>query len=263
MRITQLIGFAPIAILLIASAACGPTPQVTQSPNPSAVPQPTNTPNPAGLCANNLIPVKQGATWTYTDNAGTSDSEDFTATFSSVRPDGFTVSVTSAGSPAIDQQWTCTPAGIVASSLGSGQGVLGLTVAGIQASLSTSNPTGVTLPANVQTGTKWPYGLDIAGSLSQGNLQADLKGNIATSMEAVGTESVTVPAGTFNAIKVQGTSTLSVGASYQGLSLPITSVINTTFWFAPGVGWIKSTESGNLLGTAFSSTTELKSYTIP
>ncbi len=265
MRSRKLTRFAAVTVLLLISAACGPNgPQLPNVP-PSATPAPTatNTPSAAGLCANNLVPVKLGATWTYTNNSGTADAEQFTATIVGIRPDGFTVELSSQGTPAINQEWSCKPEGLLASALGSGQNALGLSVAGIQANLTTSNATGILLPANVQQGTQWTYGLDLSGRLSQGNLAADLTGNIATAMQATGTESVTVPAGTFDAMKVQGTSTFKIMAGYQGISIPVTSVVNLTFWFAPGVGWIKATESGELVGTAFSNTTELQSYTIP
>ncbi len=261
MRIPKLTRFAALSLAFIFAAACSP---VVPTPSPlPPTPTPTVTPNPAGLCANNVIPVKEGVTWTYTNNVGTSGAEQFTATISEVRPDGFTVELSSAGNPTLRQDWICKPEGLVASGLGSGQGFMGINVAGIDADLSTSNATGVILPGNVQQGTQWPFGIDISGKLSQGNLSADLTGNIASAMQAVGSESVTVPAGTFNAIKVQGTPTLKVNASYQGLTLPFTSSVNVTLWFAPGVGWIKSTVSGELLGTSFSDTTELQSYHIP
>ncbi len=221
------------------------------------------TPNPAGLCANNLIPVKEGATWTYTNNVGASDAEQFTAAISEVRPDGFTVELSSAGNPTLRQDWLCKPEGLVASGFGSGQGFMGINVAGIDADLSTSNASGVILPPNVQQGTQWPFGIDISGKLSQGSLSANLDGKITSSMQAVGSESVTVPAGTFNAVKVQGTGNVQINATYQGIPLPFGSTVNMTFWFAPGVGWIKSTVSGELVGTSFSDTTELQSYHIP
>ncbi len=261
MRITKLTRFAALSLLFTFAAACSPV-APTATPVPPT-PTPTVTPNPAGLCANTLIPVKEGATWTYNNNVGTSNLEQFTATITEVRPDGFTVAVSSAGNPTLKQDWVCKPEGLVASGIGSGPGFMGINVAGIDADLSTSNPTGVILPGNVQQGTQWPFGMDIAGNISQGNLRADLKGNIASSMQAVGTESVTVPAGTFNAIKVQGSPSLSVNATYQGITLPFSSAVNATFWFAPGVGWIKSTVSGQLLGTGFNATTELQSYNIP
>ena len=162
----------------------------------------------------------------------------------------------------VGQDWDCKPEGLMARSLGSGQ-PMGFSMPGVEAKLSTSNPTGATLPANVQPGMKWPYSIDVTGTLSQGALSADLKGGVTTEFQAVGMEQVTVPAGTFDAMKVQGVSTFKVSINYGGLALPITSVVNSTFWFAPGVGWVKSTESGELVGTAFKETTELQSYNIP
>ena len=261
MRISKLTRFAALSVTLVFAAACSPI-----APSPTPIPPtatPTATPNPAGLCANNIIPVQEGVTWTYNNNVGTSSAEQFTATIPEVRHDGFTVELSSAGNPTLKQDWVCKPDGLVASGIGSGQGFMGINVAGIDADMSTSNATGVILPANLQQGTQWPFGLDIAGNISQGNLKADLKGNIASAMQAVGTESVTVPAGTFNAIKVQGTPSVNINASYQSLTLPFSTSVNATFWFAPGVGWVKSTVSGSLLGTAFSATTELQSYHIP
>ncbi len=263
MRITKLITVAPIALLLVISAACAPAPTATQSPVPLA-PTATNTPNPAGLCANALLPVKTGATWTYANDAGTANAGTFTATISSVRPDGFTVATKFDDSSSIDQQWSCTSDGLVAESLGAGQNALSLSAAGIDAKLDTATPTGVTLPANVQQGDQWPYALQLTGSVSQGSLKADLSGTISTAMQAVGTESVTVPAGTFdNAVKVQAATTIKAQAGFGAISMPVDAVLNSTFWFAPGVGWIKSTTTGDLLGTALSTTTELQSYNIP
>jgi hypothetical protein len=267
-----------IAILVVATlaSACNagpgqvqgsPASPVNTNPPPS---QPTFTPVPstptpasaAGLCANSLVPVKQGVTWTYTDS-GAAGASSFTTAITSVRPDGFTASTRFDDNTAVDQQWTCQPEGLLAQSFGAGQTPLGLSLAGVQASIATSNATGVTLPANVQMGMKWPYSIGLAGTLAEGGLSADINGDVSTEFVAVGMESVTVPAGTFDAMKVEGTSTVKVAASYHGLSLPITSVVKTTFWFAPGVGWVKSSESGELAGTAISSVTELQSYNIP
>ncbi len=151
----------------------------------------------------------------------------------------------------------------MALSLGAGQTALGLSLAGVHANLTTSNATGITLPPDVQPGMKWPSEIGVTGSLAEGSLSAQVAGSISTQFAAIGTETVTVPAGTFNAMKIEGTSTIKVAANYHGLSLPITSVVKTAFWFAPGVGWIKSTESGELAGTAVSAATELQSYSIP
>jgi hypothetical protein len=257
-------------------AACSPRPgQVQGSPaapantnppqsQPTPVPPATATPqSAAGLCANSLVPVKQGVTWTYADSGLAGAPSHFTTTITDVRPDGFTASTRFDDNTSADEQWACKPEGLLAQSFGAGQTALGLSLAGVHANLSTSNPTGVTLPPDVQPGMKWPYSIGLEGTLAQGDLSADVTGAVSTQFEALGMESVTVPAGTFDAMKVEGTSTVKVAASYHGLSLPITSIVKTTFWFAPGVGWVKSSETGELAGTAVSSVTELQSYNIP
>ncbi len=266
------------AVLAVAAllTACSPRPGQLQgsaatpanptSPQaqPTSTPLPaTATPSAAGLCANALVPVKPGASWTYADAGVVGVPSHFTATITDVRPDGFTVSTRFDDNTTAGTQWACRPEGLVALSFGAGQTALGLSLAGVQANLTTSNATGVTLPPNVQQGMQWPYAIGVGGTLAEGSLRAQVTGGISTQFEAVGMETVTVPAGTFNAMKIEGTSTIKVAADYHGLSLPITSVVKTTFWFAPGVGWIKSAESGELAGTAVNAATELQSYSIP
>ncbi len=265
MRITQLSKFAAFTALIALLSACGPMPTGTQPPtNPQSTPtlEPSPTPS-AGVCSNAFAPVKVGATWTYDTTSGTTDEGALTTTITDVRADGFTLAAKFADGTTVSQDWTCKPEGLMPQSLGAGQAALGLSAEGIQANFTTSNANGVALASNVQPGTTWNYGLDIAGSIAQGSLNADLKGAVPTAMQAIGTESVTVPAGTFNAMKVQATSNFNVMATFHGLGLPFSSVVNTTFWMAPGVGLVKSTETGELAGTALSATSELQSYTIP
>jgi hypothetical protein len=74
---------------------------------------------------------------------------------------------------------------------------------------------------------------------------------------------VTVPAGTFEALKVEVDVTLNIDASYEGITLPVSFTGKYTYWFAPNVGWVKSTGTGNVLGSSFTDTTELQSYNLP
>ena len=81
------------------------------------------------------------------------------------------------------------------------------------------------------------------------------------SFEVLGQETVTVPAGTFNAVKVQGV--LVAGPATGTMSCPSTpsttypvpgSTQTMTTWHVSGVGWVKSTSSDG--------TTELVSYDV-
>lgn len=268
-----LLRFAAFCISASLLGACGARPvlpfalpfaQVTSTSTPTATPvPPTYTPRAEGLCSNSLSPVKLGATWTYAVNtSATTSPSGFSTTITDVRPDGFSTA-TKTGDVTVNQAWACKPEGLLALSMGAGQSLLDLNLQGVKLDLVTSNPTGVTLPADVQPGQQWLYGLDLAGKLTQGNLEAKVTGSVSTPMQAIGTETITVPAGTFNAIKIQATSTFKMTADFNGLSLPITSVLTSTFWFAPGVGWVQSVSSGELVGATMSATIKLQSYSIP
>jgi hypothetical protein len=261
MHIRNLYNFTLSVLMISTLAACstpllgGVTPAAT-SPSPA----PTTT---ADLCANPLIPVKRGATWNYATTGVASNPITLSTTITDVRPDGFTAAVNLDGSINTTQEWACKPEGLLALSFGAGQTDLSLPAQGVTATLSTSGATGVTVPVNPQAGTPWTYGLDVSGDFAQGNVKAQVTGSTTTAMSVLGTESVTVPAGTFNATKIGAKTTFNVTARYLGLGLPLSVELDGTFWFAPGVGWIKSVQSGNLAGTALDSTTELQSYDIP
>jgi len=79
----------------------------------------------------------------------------------------------------------------------------------------------------------------------------------------MGKETITVPAGTFEAVKLQSNSTVDIMSAFAGADAPITFNGTTITWYAPGVGYVKSVENGDFGGEAFSATTELQSYSIP
>ncbi len=247
-------------------AACGGLPAdigtASSSNSAAAASEPTATALPA-LCDNPLAPVKVGASWTYASTTGNDGPAIFSTTITDVRTDSFSAVADFGDNVKLDQEWSCTRDGLVAQSLGAGSPGLSMTIEGIKIDLATSNPTGLILPGTVTAGEKWPYGLDIAGTVQQGNSSANVNGTVSTTFEGAGTERVTVPAGTFDATKIQGTSTFKVTADYLILKIPITSTVTSTLWLAPNVGLVKSVESGDLMGTAFSSTTELQSFNIP
>ncbi|MBP3956287.1 hypothetical protein J8F10_13435 [Gemmata sp. G18] len=90
----------------------------------------------------------------------------------------------------------------------------------------------------VQADKEWPFRTDRAvpnGPYIQGT------------MTATGPEDVTVPAGTFSAIRVELKATLFMGDT------PV-SDINVTSWYAPNVGTVKYTSTGGFKR-------ELKSFT--
>ena len=214
-----------------------------------------------GLCANAYYPVRQGATWTYKSAGGPAGEYSFTDTVTAAGEDGFTLS-TQIGDLARTQEWTCTAEGLAAQQLGGAPAAM-LNSQGIQLNLDVTNASGVTFPAAVSAGDQWQQTLDVTGSVQVAKEEGEATGNAQMNFTALGNESVTVPAGTFDAMKVQVATTLNVSVNYEGLSLPVTFTGSHTYWFAPGVGWVKATGTGTVLSTSFSETVELQSYNIP
>ncbi len=236
-------------------ASCTPN-----QPLPITGSDPTSLPAQS-LCTNPLFPVKVGSNWSYANSSGAYGTSTFTETVSDIRMDGFTLT-TKFDELAHSQEWFCKPDGLLALPFGSAAPG-NLSSLGINAEFTTSKASGVTLPVDVQPGKEWTYSLDIAGTITlQDGTLVPAHGTISTSMKAIGMESVSVPAGTFYAMKIEAVPTLNITANFQGLPLPVTFTGSLTLWFAPGVGWVKSTESGDLAGIFINSKIELKSFDI-
>ena len=214
-----------------------------------------------GLCTNLYYPVRQGATWTYKSTGGPAGEYSFTDTVTSAREDGFTLS-TQIGDITRTQEWVCTAEGLAALQLGGAPAAM-LNSQNIQLNLDISNATGVTFPIQLNPGDQWQQTMDVQGNVTMMNQEAEATGNAQMNFSAIGNESVTVPAGTFDALKVAVNVTLNVDATYEGITLPVSFSGDYTYWFAPNVGWVKASGTGNVLGSSFSDTTELQSYSIP
>jgi len=247
--------------MLVLQACTLNVPQSTATTVPTSTNTPVPTQEPGNLCSNPLFPVKLGATWTYTGTGGTNGDYDFTDTITDVREDGF--SLTSQFDDLTrTQEWTCKPEGLAALSFGGGPAG-GIFTNGFQMDLNTSNVQGVNLPKTVNAGDQWPYSLDFEGDIQLSGTQAHAQGTATFTFTAVGQESVTVPAGTFDAMKIHTDMVLDMQLSLSGISTPVTFTSPTDLWFAPDVGWIKAVSTGELMGNSINETIELQSYNIP
>ena len=232
-------------------------PQVTQPADPSDA-----TPAAAeGLCTNAYFPVREGATWSYESTGSPAGDYSYTDTVTSVRADGFTLN-SQIEDVTRTQEWSCKPEGLVALQLG-GPSAATLNTQNMQLNLSVNNVSGVTFPSEITTGKEWQHMLEFEGAVDIGGTSAEATGAAESNFTALGTESVTVPAGTFDAMKIQVDSTITINASFQGVSMPVTFTAKYIFWFAQGVGSVKAEGTGEIAGTSFSETIELQSYNIP
>lgn len=258
-------------IMAFFTACSSPTPTPVIEPTDTAEPTATEPPatveatsSPAAeadACTNQYYPVREGATWSYASTGGPAGDYSFTDTISSVRADGFTLT-SQFGDLTRTQEWACQPEGLVALQLG-GPSAAMLNSQEMQLNLEVRDATGVTFPSQINAGDQWQHNLDFEGEMTMAGQQGSAEGNAQNNFTAVGMESVTVPAGTFDAMKVRVETTISIEVSYQGLSLPVTFSANYDYWFAEDVGWVRAAGTGEIVGTSFTDTIELQSYTIP
>jgi hypothetical protein len=184
-------------------------------------------------CKNPFYPVHNGAWWMYSLSNGSRPSH----TMSVGRDNTFTVTVQSEdGTFVIEGQ--CTEAGIL---------LLNLPGAAVSYSGEQGNSTiiaqnveGVTLPNDVQPGDNWSQTLNVIS----GNVDAIIE----TSYNAIGYETVNIPVGSFNALKVEQNGTVNMGGQ--------TFNSHAFFWYAQDIGVVKSVIDGV-------SSSELFAYNFP
>ncbi len=209
-------------------------------------------------CANQYYPVREGATWNYASTGSPAGNYNYTDSITSVRADGYTLT-SKFGDLTRTQEWACKPEGLVALQLGGGA----LTSNNLKLQIETQNATGVTYPAKINPGDEWDYALDFTGKMDLAGNSGDATGNDKVHFKALGVESVTVPAGTFDAMKVQTDTTLDINVTYQGLKVPVAFTGSYTYWYAQDVGWVKASGTGSVAGQSFSENIELQSFNVP
>jgi hypothetical protein len=266
-----------VLLMVIFLAACSapsqPSPtetQVIETQTPPATPTEIATEPAAtseggvtsaaeeGLCANAYYPVREGSTWSYTSTGSPAGAYGFTDTITSVREDGFTLT-SQFDKLTRTQEWSCKPEGLVALQLGGAA----LSSQNMKMDVKTQNISGITYPKEINEGDQWDYALDFTGKLELAGNSAEAQGSDKNHFNTLGVESVTVPAGTFDALKIQIDTTLDINASFQGVSVPVTFSGSYTYWFVQDVGWVKASGTGSIEGKSFNETIELQSYNLP
>jgi hypothetical protein len=248
--------------MLACSLAGSGTPAPTESPTgtqQAATEVPTTGAASSEECDNPLYPVVEGASWQYGGtNAATGDYS-FTHTFVEIHADGFTEQDVWDSGLVRTGQWSCDGGNLKALELGGGAGTVSTSSISFVADSTTSE--GVTLPATVNAGDTWSQLIDINGHMQMpDNTSAAARNQATQNCTAVGEENVSVPAGTFDAMKIECQVEMTITISLQDLDVPPTTITSTsTLWYAPGVGLVRS-ESASEFGT---STLELQSYSLP
>ena len=215
--------------------------------------EPPSADLPQTACDHPYLPLRSGSSWTYSTTEGTS-------TWIVGGVGGTADSAEAAMSISVPElvfstEWTCTTEGIISYDFGN------ISIAGMGevVSMDVIDSSGVFLPAArlLEPGYSWSASYSLAMNFTMEGLSVDTTTSSAESWTAAGMETVSVPAGTFEAIRVEGTQNFSM-SGFMGMGGVDTSV-SSTFWFAEGVGIVRYTSSSE----GYTSVAELTAYTIP
>jgi hypothetical protein len=223
-----------------APAATGP--EATPS---SAAPQATSA---STNCDNPYFPVVEGATSTWKVSSSAGDAVR-TATIKDVGPNRFSVEkkgeLSGGRTYTLVDKWSCVDAGLVQYPTGElvavAKGLNG------EVTASVGENEGPTLPRDIQPGDTWiqTFNGEVTGPDSTTNW------TVTYNFTAAGLEQVTVPAGTFTAMKLTNLIT------WPNSGIPD---MEMSYWFAQGVGLVKTVFSMEGIDPG---TSELASYTLP
>lgn len=234
----RIVIFVVTAILII---GCGTpedlgTSKVNVTENPATEVPPQQAPVSEDGCGNPYYPLKSGAQWSYNGPTGP-----FTHTISSGGGGVFTIIVES-GADTFNIQALCMEGGDINLLQVPGNS-LSYSGEGGGSTMTTTSNDGITLPGDIQQGDDWSQTIGV--KVSAGDQTMDFI--IDTTYTALGYETVTVPAGTFNALKI-------LQSADMGGSEPTIQ----TLWYVQDVGLVKSVIE---VGETF--VNELVSYNIP
>ncbi len=247
-------------VIVFSMLACnfGKTPAAGGNSPSSSNPSSSSSGGNAGACANPLYPVVANATWTYSFSNATLGN--FTRTITSVSADGFTDQDVFTKGITRSGEWKCQSGALINLSPDNGPTASIQKSNAIQADFKTTAMDGVTLPASIQTGDSWKQSFTLEGTETINGLQIPAKNETTNTCTAAGMESVTVPAGTFNAYHLDCTADINITITMNGASVPTKVTAKSTEWYAPGVGLVKT---DTLIDNTTPVTIELTAYNIP
>ncbi len=257
-----------IATLVLSMLACNlgstaPADAPSDNPNsagtestPAPVNEAANPPVSAGACDNPYMPVIVGATWNYNLTGPSPDT--YIHSILSVEADGFTEQDVFGNGVTRQGQWKCENGNLIALNP-SGGGSASVTAEGTSTDFQTTALEGVTMPASLNPGDSWTQSLTLEGTQTVNSDTFPVSNQVTQSCTAVGVESVTVPAGTFDAMRVDCQINMNITIDIAGSPFTTPIALNNTNWYVLKVGLVKTVSTGSGLD----STVELTSYLIP
>ncbi|HEY0426507.1 MAG TPA: hypothetical protein VGC76_01750 [Pyrinomonadaceae bacterium] len=213
------------------------------------------------LCQNAYNPIAADLERKYRVTTNGLPAHEMTETYRDITADSFVVHSDFAGAKdsdvKTDIKWLCTAEGLTPNDF---DGNTMQTKNGVSGKFETLKVTGVSLPAEARwkTGEKWNAKYDVKYTMQFPNSQmrGEGDGTVDGAGEILGEETVTVPAGTFQALKVRTVTKMNITVKVGGTSMPNQFSLETLTWFAKDIGKVKSV---NTLGGTNVGSTELLS----
>jgi hypothetical protein len=220
-----------------ATAPATHVPTATPTGGLTAVPA---TPANAGGCANPYFPVNTHSLWTYNSTDVLGDSS-FVRRITNVSQAGFTVEEN--GRVQSAKQWACDHGNM--QWLSGGQGSTTVMAGNTTATIDSVSVSGYRLPAVFAAGQTWSEDLSANSTVTQKGAAVGTGANVVkTTCADAGPEKIKVAAGAFDTEKITCHIDDASDVTINGQTQHIDEPVDTSEWYASGVGLIKSVSTG-------------------
>lgn len=227
---------SPLLVALLFGAGCSSTPPSSTSDAPRAE-APSPVPVARGSCDHAYYPLKSGSSITY-KTISTGPSTSFSMTVVEATQASAKLKYHFEPSFDLDSEIACTNEGIRATSYLD----MGSAFSGGKMSAKTISSYGQLLPQDLRVGSVWASGYEVETTTTMPDAvrmgMGSGRSTFHTTNTAMGEVTVTVPAGTFTALKVE--SKMKIHTVLGARMPPMDSESTTYNYFVRGKGLVKS-----------------------
>ena len=224
-------------LLIVVLTACAPA---------AGVPSASVSSSAAGdSCVNAYYPISAKASWSYSSTGNPSmGAYTFSRTIAAQNNAGFTSSDQYSTGVKWTVEWTCKDGNLTA--MDTGPGTASMTTSRVNMSNNSVTAEGYSIPASFEADKTWSESVSIRGPVnSNGKQVASSQIDARITCHFGGSETLTVPAGKFDTVIAICSKNVVVSAVSQGTRMQLgANHENITYWYAKGVGLVKSVASG-------------------
>ena len=246
---------APVALLLLMGSGCGSSAPVTTADGSAASGVTPSSTSPTATvstpvaatgsdCTSEYFPLRTGYQISFANRLSTGASQNtYTMKVTSVVGSHVTATVDFDSGIHSEQAYDCTDGNVQAT----GYVDLGAGMSGVHATAVTRSSSGQLIPHDVHVGSVWTAAFTISTSLGgvSGMPARNIDSTVTTERTAEAEEDVTVPAGTFHALKVKSITTFTFAGAAPSIpgmgAIPAPAPVVGYEWWVKGKGMVKTT----------------------